>query len=140
MIILTVKHLSSDLLPCSTAIRQLDFEKPILRSPDSLSSERLQRKYKRFRELAASPSENTSGGLESPLEHVPAPPTQGEPCGALAQTSAAIPCADLPLPAGYKLIKEMFQSTDVVVSMMQGRGEICTYAKLKQAVERMTRR
>ena len=130
----------TDLLLCSTAIRQLDFEKSILRSPNSLASERQQRKYKKFRELAASPSESTSGSLESLPEHVPVPPAQGELKRTLAQTSAVGPCVDLPLPAGYKLIKEMFQSTDVVVSMMQGRGEICTYAKLKQAVERMTRR
>ena len=132
---LITTHSLSDLLPYSTAIRQLNFEKSNLRS-----NERLQRKYKKFRELAASPSGSTSS-LESPLEHGPAPPAQGEQHGGtLAQTSAASPSADLPLPAGYKLIKEMFQSTDVVVSMMQGRGEICTYTKLKQAVERMTRR
>ena len=127
------------MLHYSTAIRQLDFEKSNLHVPDPVSDERQQRKYKKFRELAALPSVSSSG-LESTLEHSSAPAAQGEQHETLAQTSAGIPCADLPLPAGYKLIEEMFRSTDVVVSMMQGRGEICTYTKLKQAVERMTRR
>lgn len=134
---LTATDLLSDLLPYSTAVRQLDFKKSILHPIDSSTNERLQRKYKKFRELASSPCGSTSS-LESPLEHGPAPPAQEEQT--LTQTSVASPHVDLPLPAGYKLIKEMFQSTDIVVSMMQGRGEICTYSKLKQAVERMTRR
>lgn len=130
------------LLFCSTTIRQLDFEKPNPRSPDSLSAGRLEKKYQNFHELA-DPLAGNINSQESPiprqLQRISALSAQiGSPW--IQPQSPVNPNAELPLPVGYKMIKEMFQSTDVVVSMMQYRGETCTFAKLKQAVERMTRR
>ena len=47
---------------------------------------------------------------------------------------------DLPLPQSYKDLSEKFHSTDTVVTMLQRRNEICTFLKLKKAVEVITRR
>ncbi|KAK3603934.1 hypothetical protein CHS0354_042946 [Potamilus streckersoni] len=46
----------------------------------------------------------------------------------------------LTLPYKYKVLAEMFQSMDTVVSMLHNRTEICTFSKLKAAVQEMTRR
>jgi hypothetical protein len=45
-----------------------------------------------------------------------------------------------PLPASYQLLAEQFRSADTIVAMLMKRKEICTFTKLKQAVQRMTRR
>ncbi|KAL3860561.1 hypothetical protein ACJMK2_010674 [Sinanodonta woodiana] len=46
----------------------------------------------------------------------------------------------LTLPYKYKILSEMFRSMDTVVSMLHNRTEICTFSKLKAAVQEMTRR
>ncbi|XP_038067962.1 DNA replication factor Cdt1-like [Patiria miniata] len=46
----------------------------------------------------------------------------------------------LNLPFKYKLLEEMFRSTDTVVSMLHNRSETCSFPKLKQAVQEMCRR
>jgi chromatin licensing and DNA replication factor 1 len=46
----------------------------------------------------------------------------------------------LRLPQKYCLLKEKFDSTLVVLSMLEKREELCTFDKLKKAVEEMTRR
>ena len=46
----------------------------------------------------------------------------------------------LPLPSKYEVLSEKFHCTDVVVGMFQKRNEICTFLKLKKAVQEMTRR
>ena len=38
------------------------------------------------------------------------------------------------------MLLEKFRCTDTVVTMLQKRREICSFNKLKQAVEEMTRR
>lgn len=47
---------------------------------------------------------------------------------------------DLPLSQKYLLIAEKFRCMDVIVNMLQQRGETCTFLKLKLAVEEMLRR
>ena len=39
-----------------------------------------------------------------------------------------------------KVLLERFRCTDTVATMLQKRREICTFGKLKRAVEEMTRR
>ncbi|XP_064641208.1 DNA replication factor Cdt1-like [Lineus longissimus] len=46
----------------------------------------------------------------------------------------------LALPYKYKLLNEMFRSTDTIVSMLHNRKEICTFSKLKTAVQNMVRK
>lgn len=46
----------------------------------------------------------------------------------------------LSLPYRYKLIAEMFRNCDTVVSMLHNRPEICTFSKLKAAVQDMSKR
>lgn len=45
-----------------------------------------------------------------------------------------------PLPASYQLLAEQFRSVDTIVAMLMKRKEICTFVKLKKAVQQMTRR
>jgi len=46
----------------------------------------------------------------------------------------------LPLPHSYYVLGELFQSADTVVSWLTNRTEICTFEKLKSAVQDMTKR
>lgn len=46
----------------------------------------------------------------------------------------------LSLPYKYKLLEDMFRGMDTVVSMLHNRSEICTFSKLKSAVQEMTKR
>lgn len=46
----------------------------------------------------------------------------------------------LSLPYAYKLLNEQFGASDTVVSMLDKRSEVCTFSKLKAAVEKMVRR
>lgn len=46
----------------------------------------------------------------------------------------------LSLPYKYKLLSEMFRTADTVVSMLHNRHEVCTFNKLKQAVQQMLRK
>jgi hypothetical protein len=46
----------------------------------------------------------------------------------------------LSLPYRYKLLAEMFRNCDTVVSMLHNRAEICTFSKLKAAVQDMSKR
>ncbi|KAL5022363.1 hypothetical protein ScPMuIL_001518 [Solemya velum] len=46
----------------------------------------------------------------------------------------------LSLPYKYRVLAEMFRGMDTVVSMMHNRQELCTYLKLKAAVQTMTKR
>ena len=55
-------------------------------------------------------------------------------------TSTASLSGDLPLPRTYQLLAEKFHCTDTVVNMLQKRQETCTFDKVKQAVQEMTRR
>jgi len=46
----------------------------------------------------------------------------------------------LPLPHSYYVLGELFHSADTVVSWLTNRMEICTFEKLKSAVQDMTKR
>ena len=46
----------------------------------------------------------------------------------------------LSLPYKYKLIAETFRGMDTVVSMLHNRNEICTFSKLKTAVQSMNKK
>uniref|UniRef100_A0A8W8KI41 CDT1 Geminin-binding domain-containing protein n=1 Tax=Magallana gigas TaxID=29159 RepID=A0A8W8KI41_MAGGI len=46
----------------------------------------------------------------------------------------------LSLPYKYRLVEDMFKSMDTAVSMLHNRSEICTFSKLKSAVQEMTKR
>jgi len=46
----------------------------------------------------------------------------------------------LPLPHSYYVLGELFQSADTIISWLTNRAEICTYEKLKSAVQDMTKR
>ncbi|KAK3086546.1 hypothetical protein FSP39_020036 [Pinctada imbricata] len=46
----------------------------------------------------------------------------------------------LSLPYKYKLLADMFRGMDTVVSMLHNRSEVCTFSKLKAAVQEMTKR
>ena len=46
----------------------------------------------------------------------------------------------LPLPHSYYILGELFQSADTILSWLTNRAEICTFDKLKSAVQDMTKR
>ncbi|CAG5124800.1 unnamed protein product [Candidula unifasciata] len=46
----------------------------------------------------------------------------------------------LSLPYTYRLLESTFQAMDTVVSMMHNRSEMCTFSKLKAAVQNMTKK
>ncbi|BFZ19630.1 hypothetical protein BsWGS_22669 [Bradybaena similaris] len=46
----------------------------------------------------------------------------------------------LTLPFSYKMLESAFQAMDTAVSMMHNRSEMCTFSKLKVAVQNMTRK
>jgi len=46
----------------------------------------------------------------------------------------------LALPHSYYVLGELFQSADTVVSWLTNRAEICTFEKLKSAVQDMSKR
>ncbi|KAG1699383.1 DNA replication factor Cdt1 [Nymphon striatum] len=46
----------------------------------------------------------------------------------------------LTLPFRYKLLIEIFRCVDTVVSMLHNRHEMCTFSKIKKAVEEMMRK
>ena len=46
----------------------------------------------------------------------------------------------LTLPYQYKLLAEMFNSVDTVLSMLYKRSETCTFPKLKTSVQNLTKR
>ena len=46
----------------------------------------------------------------------------------------------LSLPHSYYVLGELFQSADIIVSWLTNRTEICTFEKLKSAVQDMTKR
>ena len=48
--------------------------------------------------------------------------------------------SELPLPYNFNVLEEKFTCVDNIVVLMQRRGEICTYDKLKRAVQETTRR
>ena len=45
---------------------------------------------------------------------------------------------EYPLPKSYQKLAELFRCADVVVDMLRKREEICTFSKLKKAVEQMS--
>jgi len=46
----------------------------------------------------------------------------------------------LSLPHSYYVLGELFQSADTIVGWLTNRAEICTFEKLKSAVQDMTKR
>ena len=46
----------------------------------------------------------------------------------------------LNLPYKYKMLAEHFRGMDQVVSMLHNRNEMCTFSKLKVAVQKLTKR
>lgn len=60
---------------------------------------------------------------------------------ALAQPSPSdTSTATLPLPYKYKTLAEMFRCTDTVLNLLGQRKEKCTYPKLRDAVQQMSRK
>ena len=65
-----------------------------------------------------------------------------------AKSSLSVRCDDvphpqstsLPLPHSYYVLGELFHSADTIVSWLTNRAEICTFEKLKSAVQDMTKR
>lgn len=55
------------------------------------------------------------------------------------QTQPAI-TPDLPLPHDFRVLLELFRSCDTVVSMLHNRSEVCSFDKLKPAVQEVVRR
>jgi len=87
-----------------------------------------------------------SGQVSSKVE-------QNQPCAAKSdcdvlrapafQRHSSLAVASPPtfqLPYRYKVLGDTFQSSDTVVSMLTNRAEICTFSKLKAAVQEMTKR
>ena len=93
----------------------------------SLSSPTTRPAYQRFSALAKP---------QSSLSDSSKPKTQPE----FHSEAKPHPQPTLPLPYNYRVLAEKFRSVDTVVSMLQKRKETCTFDKLKQAVQEMTRR
>ena len=101
--------------------------------------------YKKFQSLSTSStfsdssftatSSNKSKSLSAPAH---------QQFGSLTKPSPSLRLLDskpnLPLPFNYKLLVEKFRCVDTIVSMKQKRKEKCTFDKLKEAVQGMTRR
>ena len=56
-----------------------------------------------------------------------------------ASLSVPSPPSGCVLPTTYQNLLNFFRSSDVVVSMLMNRHEICTFNKLKAGVEEMTK-
>ena len=46
----------------------------------------------------------------------------------------------LPLPYKYKVLAEMFRCTDTILNLLGQRKEKCTFTKLRDAVQQMSRK
>ncbi|XP_026549443.1 DNA replication factor Cdt1-like [Notechis scutatus] len=91
--------------------------------------------------------------LESQIRQRKLSPQEGrKDLAPTAETSEKVPAyqrfhtlaQDVPpgllLPYKYKVLAEMFRSTDTIVAMMFNRLEAVTFAKVKQGVQEMTRK
>lgn len=59
----------------------------------------------------------------------------------LAQPGAPVASpVTLPLPYKYKALAEMFRCTDTVLNLLGQRKEKCTFPKLRDAVQQMSRK
>lgn len=52
----------------------------------------------------------------------------------------AEPTVALPLPYKYKVLGEVFNSCDTILNLLGQRNETCTYEKLKESVQQMSRK
>ncbi|XP_046326589.2 DNA replication factor Cdt1-like [Haliotis rufescens] len=77
---------------------------------------------------------------QSPVKSSPVKSVSKAPAYVRHHTLADPAPPTLTLPYKYKLLMEMFRGMDTVVSMMHNRSEICTFSKLKVAVQTMTKR
>ncbi|XP_046544177.1 DNA replication factor Cdt1-like [Haliotis rubra] len=77
---------------------------------------------------------------QSPIKSSPVKSEAKDPAYMRHHTLASPIPPTLTLPYKYKLLMEMFRGMDTVVSMMHNRCEICTFSKLKVAVQTMTKR
>jgi hypothetical protein len=50
------------------------------------------------------------------------------------------PPSSLALPFSYKQLEDIFYCADTVLSMLDKRNEVCTFSKLKSAVEQMRKK
>ncbi len=57
-----------------------------------------------------------------------------------SETKPVSPVVNLVLPYSYQLLVEKFKAIDSVCSMLHRRNEICTFDKIKQSVQSVTRR
>ncbi|XP_067120980.1 DNA replication factor Cdt1 isoform X2 [Centruroides vittatus] len=53
---------------------------------------------------------------------------------------AAVSTTSLLLPYKYKVLVEIFHCTDMVISLLHNRQETCTFSKLKNSVQEMTKK
>jgi len=82
-------------------------------------------------------SKSSVGKEESQSLKVPA----YERFHALAQpVSSDTSSATLPLPYKYKTLAEMFRCTETVLNLLGQRKEKCTFSKLRDAVQQMSRK
>ncbi|XP_067652796.1 DNA replication factor Cdt1-like [Haliotis asinina] len=77
---------------------------------------------------------------QSPVKSSPVKGEAKDPAYVRHHTLASPAPPSLTFPYKYKLLMEMFRGMDTVVSMMHNRCEICTFSKLKVAVQTMTKR
>ncbi|XP_076109679.1 DNA replication factor Cdt1-like [Mytilus galloprovincialis] len=106
---------------------------------------------KNLKDLKKTPAESPKLGkfetvtIESPIKEI-IKPKEASPLKQKAPAyerfhSLATPAPPtLSLPYKYKLLAEMFRNCDTVVSMLHNRAEVCTFSKLKAAVQDMGKR
>ncbi|VDP79272.1 unnamed protein product [Echinostoma caproni] len=93
--------------------------------------------FRRFAHLAESP---TPVVPDEHTESVPFKPTTPvRPEIELTQTTEKIP-QGLVLPFEFRALLELFRSCDTIVSMLHNRKELCSFDKLKPAVQEVVRR
>lgn len=93
--------------------------------------------YKRLAYLAESRVPTKPAGRTESDIHKLFTPLSNE--AELTQTEEKVPTG-LPLPFDFRALLEMFRSCDTIVSMLHNRKELCSFDKLKPAVQEVVRR
>ncbi|XP_029186507.2 DNA replication factor Cdt1-like isoform X1 [Acropora millepora] len=143
---LAVKHIISDSLGARPSKAQEDLAKArklretmklLKRSSYRSQSPTTKEPQQRLHQVALSPLKPNEKTASKSQKEVPA----YERFHTLAQCNLSSESpAHLPLPYKYKTLAEMFRCSDTVLNLLGQRKEKCTFTKLRDAVQQMSRK
>lgn len=108
---------------------------------DLAKARKLIKSMRSLEKSASKSSQSTTEDNKQRLHQVAQEVPAYERFHALAQPSpTAVSPATLPLPYKYKSLAEMFRCTDTVLNLLGQRKEKCTFSKLRDAVQQMSRK